>query len=194
VTTHARTTPRHTAPPHRPVASGRRGCDANLTVKASTTSCAFGQNVFYGYWKAQDQGDDAFEAYSPITKRSYAMSCSAGSTVICRAGDGGEVRFPQAAVDAYDADQAARYAATHDTGPADAAPSSPSGSDSAATRQDGTRSDCDPGYEGACLDPDAVDYDCEGGSGDGPKYTGTVTVVGADHYRLDNDGNGVGCE
>ena len=53
---------------------------------------------------------------------------------------------------------------------------------------------CDPNYEGACLDPNAPDYDCEGGSGDGPKYTGRVTVVGDDHFGLDRDGNGVGCE
>lgn len=55
-------------------------------------------------------------------------------------------------------------------------------------------SECDPNYEGACLDPNASDYDCEGGSGDGPDYTGAVTVVGVDHYGLDSDGDGVGCE
>ncbi len=55
-------------------------------------------------------------------------------------------------------------------------------------------SECDPNYSGACLDPYASDYDCEGGSGDGPEYTGTVTVVGEDHYGLDSDGDGTGCE
>jgi hypothetical protein len=53
---------------------------------------------------------------------------------------------------------------------------------------------CDPSYKGACLDPNASDYDCEGGSGDGPEYTGTVTVVGSDHYDLDRDGDGIACE
>lgn len=53
---------------------------------------------------------------------------------------------------------------------------------------------CDPNYAGACLDPYASDYDCEGGSGNGPDYTGTVTVVGEDHYGLDADGDGIGCE
>lgn len=53
---------------------------------------------------------------------------------------------------------------------------------------------CDPSYKGACLDPSASDYDCEGGSGNGPEYTGTVTVVGPDHYDLDRDGDGVACE
>lgn len=53
---------------------------------------------------------------------------------------------------------------------------------------------CDPNYSGACLDPTASDYDCAGGSGNGPYYTGTVTVVGEDHYGLDTDGDGIGCE
>ncbi|HEY2715117.1 MAG TPA: hypothetical protein VGI73_02740 [Solirubrobacterales bacterium] len=53
--------------------------------------------------------------------------------------------------------------------------------------------ECDPNYSG-CLDPNAVDYDCEGGSGDGPLYTGTVEVLGVDHYGLDDDGDGIGCD
>lgn len=55
-------------------------------------------------------------------------------------------------------------------------------------------SECDPNYTGACLRPDVSDYDCEGGSGNGPYYTGEVTVVGIDHYGLDADGDGIGCE
>jgi hypothetical protein len=53
---------------------------------------------------------------------------------------------------------------------------------------------CDPNYAGACLDPNASDYDCEGGLGNGPKYTGPVRVVGDDHYGLDRDGDGYACE
>ena len=53
---------------------------------------------------------------------------------------------------------------------------------------------CDSRYQGACLDPDSSDYDCEGGSGDGPLYTGTVTVTGYDEYELDDDGDGIGCD
>ncbi|MDQ3933452.1 MAG: hypothetical protein M3340_02350 [Actinomycetota bacterium] len=30
--------------------------------------------------------------------------------------------------------------------------------------------ECDPNYGGACLDPLAEDYDCAGGSGNGPEY------------------------
>jgi len=54
--------------------------------------------------------------------------------------------------------------------------------------------ECDPNYAGACLDPYSSDYDCEGGSGDGPDYTGEVQVVGVDHYGLDENNNGSGCE
>lgn len=60
--------------------------------------------------------------------------------------------------------------------PADAAPSS----------------GCTPGYD-PCLPP-ASDYDCAGGSGDGPKYTGPVKVTGSDPYGLDTDSDGWGCE
>jgi resuscitation-promoting factor RpfB len=55
-------------------------------------------------------------------------------------------------------------------------------------------SNCHPSYTGACLDPSASDYDCAGGSGDGPKYTGFVHVVGYDEYGLDADNDGLGCE
>lgn len=65
-------------------------------------------------------------------------------------------------------------------------------SEEASTEEEA--SECDPNYSGACLDPYASDYDCEGGSGDGPEYTGTVTVVGEDHYGLDSDSDGTGCE
>jgi hypothetical protein len=44
-----------------------------------------------------------------------------------------------------------------------------------------------------CLAP-ASDYDCEGGSGDGPLYTGPVEVTGVDIYDLDRDNDGIGCE
>jgi endonuclease YncB( thermonuclease family) len=53
---------------------------------------------------------------------------------------------------------------------------------------------CHPSYRGACLDPNASDYDCAGGSGNGPSYTGRVEVVGPDDFDLDRDGDGVGCE
>lgn len=54
---------------------------------------------------------------------------------------------------------------------------------------------CDPNYKGACLDPNAVDYDCAGGEGNGPEYVqGPIEVVGEDHFKLDRDGDGTACE
>jgi hypothetical protein len=55
----------------------------------------------------------------------------------------------------------------------------------------GASRNCTPGYS-PCLPP-ASDYDCRGGSGNGPKYTGRVHVTGSDPYDLD-DGDGVGCD
>jgi hypothetical protein len=57
---------------------------------------------------------------------------------------------------------------------------------------DGGSSNCTPGYS-PCLPP-ALDYDCRGGSGNGPKYTGPVRVTGSDPYDLDRDGDGKACE
>ena len=55
---------------------------------------------------------------------------------------------------------------------------------------------CHPSYEGTCLAVDQGDYDCAGGSGNGPNYVqGPVYVVGPDVFDLDgNDNDGVGCE
>lgn len=53
---------------------------------------------------------------------------------------------------------------------------------------------CHESYVGNCLDPSRSDYDCAGGSGDGPGYTGPVQVVGYDEYDLDRDGDGYACE
>lgn len=54
---------------------------------------------------------------------------------------------------------------------------------------------CDRNYSGACLKPNVSDYDCAGGSGNGPYYVqGPIRVVGNDHYRLDADGDGIACD
>ena len=54
---------------------------------------------------------------------------------------------------------------------------------------------CDPSYVGECLKDGIGDYDCAGGSGDGPNYVySEVTVVGPDVFGLDANGNGIGCE
>ena len=52
---------------------------------------------------------------------------------------------------------------------------------------------CHPSYSG-CLKMNAGDYDCAGGSGNGPNYTGPVQVNGSDPFDLDRDNDGWGCE
>jgi endonuclease YncB( thermonuclease family) len=54
---------------------------------------------------------------------------------------------------------------------------------------------CHSSYTGACLHVGVGDYDCAGGSGNGPNYVqGPVSVVGPDEFDLDRDGDGIGCE
>jgi hypothetical protein len=172
-------------------------CDANIRIKAPQTTCGFAQNVFYGYWMNQhDPGvfadSPGIPAYSPAAGTTFDVSCSGASKLVCRASDGGYVTFSAAAVSAYTVANAEKYAATHELG--DVPTPDDSGDQTAPAPSDGGDSDCDPSYKGACLDPNASDYDCEGGSGDGPEYTGPVQVVGDDHYDLDRDGDGTGCD
>jgi hypothetical protein len=68
------------------------------------------------------------------------------------------------------------------------------GGSSSGSGTSGNGDDCDSNYSGACLDPNSPDYDCEGGSGDGPDYVGVVQVVGSDVYDLDADGDGTACD
>jgi Protein of unknown function (DUF2510)/Domain of unknown function (DUF4352) len=96
-------------------ASGEGGytsCDANISAKAGTTTCPFAQNAFYEYWSSNRSTE--LSVYSPATGSTYATHCTGnGDEVVCRTDSDGEVRFSQAAVDAYSQDQADRYAATH---------------------------------------------------------------------------------
>jgi len=67
----------------------------------------------------------------------------------------------------------------------------------ASTGGGGTSSGCHPSYPTLCLNPNASDYDCAGGSGDGPLYVSATnfTVLPPDPFGLDgNDNDGVGCE
>jgi endonuclease YncB( thermonuclease family) len=56
-------------------------------------------------------------------------------------------------------------------------------------------SNCHSSYKGACLMVGQGDYDCAGGSGNGPNYvSGPISVVGYDEFDLDRDNDGIGCE
>jgi hypothetical protein len=110
----------------------------------------------------------------------YARALTAAATSAKRAKRGLWKACPATALDPDHAVE---------TGRSGRAPSSsPAGASTSAGRG------CDPSYQGACLDASAADYDCAGGSGNGPSYTGPVRVVGPDHFRLDADGDGGACE
>ena len=58
-----------------------------------------------------------------------------------------------------------------------------------------TPAQCDPSYPDVCLDPAVEDYDCAGGSGNGPEYVeGPIRVRPPDPFDLDREGDGWGCE
>lgn len=55
--------------------------------------------------------------------------------------------------------------------------------------------DCEPSYPDVCIPIGSADYDCAGGSGNGPNYIrGPIRVLPPDPYDLDRDGDGIGCE
>jgi hypothetical protein len=96
--------------------SGYARCDANIEVKAATTTCGFAQNAFWKYWTSD--ASDAIQVYSPATGSTFDVSCTVReSQVGCSTTDGGEVRFSQAALDLYSQTQADAYAGSHDLGP-----------------------------------------------------------------------------
>jgi hypothetical protein len=68
----------------------------------------------------------------------------------------------------------------------------PRSAESKRSSDAGASRNCTPGYS-PCLPP-ASDYDCRGGTGNGPKYSGPVRVTGSDPYDLDRDGDGRACE
>jgi hypothetical protein len=172
--------------PYKPPKLALVACDPNIRVNANTTTCEFAQNTFFAYWNHQGEGTSVMSVWSPAASDMLATTCTGRMTVVCTTDDGGEVQFPMSAVDSYDQDQADRYAASHDVGP--------DNSSSPDVEAESDASDCDPNYTGACLDASSYDYDCAGGTGDGPDYTGTVRVVGDDPFDLDRDGDGTACD
>ncbi len=111
-------TPAPAEPAASPAASGSAltSCDANIEVDASTTTCAFAQNLFYEYWAGGRGGE--VTAWSPSMQAMFDASCApTGDDVLCSTADGSLVRFPQSAVDAYTQSAADAYAASHDLGP-----------------------------------------------------------------------------
>jgi len=65
-------------------------CGDGLSAGPNTT-CPFAFNVRDAY---RQHGPGTVVAYSPVTHRTYAMSCSAGATVVCTGGNNASVYFP----------------------------------------------------------------------------------------------------
>jgi hypothetical protein len=200
VTVESRPTPRK--PRHKPRPSSTTPapapapefvyCDSNIRAKVGTTTCPFAENAFWTYWTSGESG--SFTVWSPAAHATFATRCdSDGVQVTCTTTDDGAVKFKQASVDRYSQSQADAYAGGHDLGPDPYEALADGDGYGSAPGTESTPADCHPDY-GGCLDPDAYDYDCAGGSGNGPDYTNTVEVKGADPFGLDADGDGWGCD
>jgi hypothetical protein len=80
-----------TAPASAPsFASGATAsCGDGLAV-GPNTSCPFAENVRAAYDR---RGPGAVAVYSPVTRRTYVMTCSRGASVVCTGGDHASVYF-----------------------------------------------------------------------------------------------------
>ena len=65
-------------------------CGNQLTVGADTT-CSFAENVRSKY---EQEGPGTYEIYSPVTEKTYSMTCSSGTPVVCTGGNNAAVYFP----------------------------------------------------------------------------------------------------
>ncbi len=72
--------------------AGSGSCGDGISVN-SVTSCPFAHNVELGYYEQVGSGSGSVEAYSPVTHRSYLMTCS-GAPHECTGGDNAVVYFP----------------------------------------------------------------------------------------------------
>lgn len=71
----------------------------------------------------------------------------------------------------------------------------PASSSTGSTGGTSGGSNCDPAYPTVCLHDGIGDYDCAGGSGNGPNYvTGPIKVLAPDPFGLDSNHDGIGCE
>jgi hypothetical protein len=86
---------------------GLSACDQNISINASTTSCAFADNVFTQYANAVQQAGGQLStdvtATSPVTRATYTDSCQYNSStqiVLCSHGSD-LIQFPEWAAAAY---------------------------------------------------------------------------------------------
>ena len=111
--------------------TGENGAIASLPNQCSpglaathAISCELASNMFYEYHKAVQNGSDrtGLSVWSPPTRRYYTADCSKGTDAItCHisgtSDPNAQVKFTQAALDAYTPEDARRYEEKHDLGP-----------------------------------------------------------------------------
>lgn len=170
------------------VAAALVSCDANISVKPKSTTCAFAQNAFFSYWVEYDSpgslaDSSGYPVYSAALGRMLTLNCSGTEEIVCQGGDGAYVKFSASAVRAYTRSNAERYLSYADTGgiePAGSGRGVASEPDEAVSEGD------EEGYGGDSPD---IGYDLDCADFDGP-----VNVSPDDPHDLDRDGDGVGCD
>jgi hypothetical protein len=70
--------------------NNQTACGNQLTVGTDTT-CSFAENVRSKY---EQEGPGTYEIYSPVTEKTYSMTCSSGTPVVCTGGNNAAVYFP----------------------------------------------------------------------------------------------------
>jgi hypothetical protein len=66
-------------------------CGGGLSVGPDTT-CSFAENVRAAY--LGNNGAGTVQVYSPVTQKTYSMTCSPGTPVVCTGGNNASVYFP----------------------------------------------------------------------------------------------------
>lgn len=159
---------------------------ATLQPKGESRVCTYGPYEITLYYECPDE-DPLADFRQGLAPQAQSIEPIRPETIRCYYGRGKSDWLP------FPGDRCpSGTSADRKTAPANvdlrqpAIPENPTATESSQT------SNCTPGYD-PCLPP-ASDYDCRGGTGDGPAYTGRVFVTGPDIYRLDSDRDGVGCE
>lgn len=67
------------------VPSAAAACGGGVSAGANT-SCSFALNVASAYFQANG-GSPTVSVYSPVTQRTYVMSCTGGAPTVCRGGN-----------------------------------------------------------------------------------------------------------
>jgi hypothetical protein len=65
-------------------------CGGQLAVGPDTT-CTFAESVRAKYGQ---EGPGTYEVFSPVTEKTYTMTCSSGAPVVCTGGNNASVYFP----------------------------------------------------------------------------------------------------